>query len=134
MKTETKEVKDILQEVEKHRKVALVKIDQQIKNATELYDSLMTKLNKYSEEDRERCKAVYDKMFTLVNNAEKLSAGMLDALNSSMGNLLSSTQRQRELLQEIGKTKSKLEEVQTMMSDDKSDEEDLEFNLADHIN
>lgn len=123
---------DIINEIEQKRKEAMERIEQQLKVAEELYSTLLTKLNDYSEEDRKKAQQVYDKMFHIVNNAERYTAGMLDALNSSMGNVLSSTQRQRELLQEIGKTKSKLEEINTLMGDAGEDDSgNSEFNMND---
>lgn len=126
------EASDIIIEIEQKRKEAMERIEQQLKVAEELYSTLLTRLNDYSEADRKKAQQVYEKMLHIVNNAEKYTAGMLEALNSAMGNVLSSTQRQRELLQEIGKTKSKLEEINTLMSDSGDDEGGSgEFNMND---
>lgn len=130
-----KSVDDIIKEATKKTNVALSKIQQQIETATLLYEKLMGKLNTYSEDDRTRCQKVYDKIFEVVNSLDKPSAGVLDSLNAASANMLSSTQRQRELLQEVGKTRVKLEEIQTLMNEEKIEENpEVEFNVNDCIN
>ena len=132
MAKEIKDVNEIIKEIENKRKEALEKIESQLKIASDLYNTLISRLNIYTEEDRQKCQLVYDKFNKIVDTMEKVSPGVLDALNSAMSNLLASTQRHRELLQEVSKTKTKLEEIHSLMDSEKEQEQE-EFDMADHI-
>jgi ABC-type bacteriocin/lantibiotic exporter with double-glycine peptidase domain len=130
----TDDAKDIINELNQKRKEAIAKIENQLQEATQLYSTLLGTINTYSENDRKLCQDVYNKMFEIVNTTEKRGPGMLEALNSATKNMLDSTQRLRELLQEVGKTKTKLEEIQSIMNEPDEDMDDgSEFNMAEHI-
>ena len=141
MSEENKDAKDLIKELEQKRKDALAKIENQLEEANKLYDGLTQRLELYSEDDRKRCEQVYGKMISIVEAIQlqvagggRFSPGALDALNAATKNMLDSTQRLRELLQEVGKTKVKLEEIHSMMNNiDDNEGEEKEFNPADHI-
>jgi hypothetical protein len=92
----------------------VTKLKLQIDHFDQLYNNLVDQIKKCAETDRVKAESVFEEFFTKAKSSDTVPMalpGICSACNQAMTNLLNSTQRLKELLQEVGKTKSSLEDA-----------------------
>lgn len=92
----------------------IAQLKSQIDKFNKLYESLVDQIKKCAETDRQKAEEVFKEFFDLTKSSTIPPAalsGILSACNQAMANLLNSTQRLKELLQEVGKAKTGLEDA-----------------------
>jgi len=97
----------------------LIQLKNQIDKFDQLYTSLVDQIKRCAETDRQKAEDVFKEFFALTKSSTIPPAalsGVLSACNQAMANLLNSTQRLKELLQEVGKTKTSLEDAYDLAS------------------
>ena len=95
------------------RDVILESMKQKLKDIETKYDTIIDRLEKEVQEDRTHAqdtyKAIKGMVDTIRDDGGKISPGVLQALNGAITNLQNSTQREKEILQEIAKKQQQLE-------------------------
>jgi len=120
-------------ETEDLRKVVLESIKQKLVDVETKYNTIIDRLETEVQDDRKHAQDTYaiikEMVGTIRDSGGRISPGVLQALNGSVTNLQNSTQREKEILQEIAKKQQQLEVLYEMSkpqdNEDVFDKDDL---------